>query len=61
MRSRRSDGLWIVFLGLAAFTAAVSALPGPAAHSMTGSHKPHVALVEVRIRPGSQRGLPSSV
>lgn len=31
MRSRRSDGLWIVFLGLLAFTAAVSALPAPAA------------------------------
>ncbi|HEX4300963.1 MAG TPA: hypothetical protein VH327_08845 [Gammaproteobacteria bacterium] len=31
MRSRRSDGLWIVFLGLLAFTAAVSALPAPGA------------------------------
>jgi hypothetical protein len=31
MRSRRSDGLWIVFLGLLAFTAAVSALPALAA------------------------------
>jgi hypothetical protein len=31
MRSRRSDGLWIVFLGLLACTAAVSALPAPAA------------------------------
>ena len=31
MRSRRSDGLWIVFLGLLAVTAAVSALPAPAA------------------------------
>ncbi|MFI4967287.1 MAG: hypothetical protein ACHQAU_01070 [Gammaproteobacteria bacterium] len=31
MRSRRSDGLWIVFLGLLAFAAAVRALPAPAA------------------------------
>jgi hypothetical protein len=29
MRSRRSDGLWIVFLGLLALTAAVHALPAP--------------------------------
>lgn len=31
MRSRRSDGLWIVFLGLLALTAAVHALPSPPA------------------------------
>src|ERR1700733_5431029 len=35
MRSRRSDGLWIVFLGLLAITVVVHALPAPAADLTT--------------------------
>ncbi|HEX7965655.1 MAG TPA: hypothetical protein VF651_08065 [Gammaproteobacteria bacterium] len=50
MRSRRSDGLWIVLLGLLALTAALSALPKP---------RGHAALVLAQDAP--QRNVPSSV
>ncbi|HEY3858488.1 MAG TPA: hypothetical protein VGM47_02620 [Gammaproteobacteria bacterium] len=39
MRSRRSDGLWIVFLGLLAFTAAVRALPTPDLASIVANNQ----------------------